>query len=267
MGVKIIPFNRFLEILPNFADMSMIKTHLHSIVISLAMIITAVVLGNAFMNRNVALNNISVTGKAEKNFTSDLIVWKGSFSRSAGSLKEAYSLVNADAELVKTFFSSKGVDPQQFVFSAVDIEKLYNAETDRNGNTTSTFTGYRLTQDVSIQSKEVDHIEKLSREVTELINQGVEFNSMPPEYYYTQLAALKIEMIAEATKDARLRAEKIASESGCGLGVLKNGDMGVFQIVAPNSTEDDYSWGGSFNTSSKDKSASITMSLVFGVND
>jgi hypothetical protein len=38
--------------------------------------------------------------------------------------------------------------------------------------------------------------------VTELINKGLELNSMRPEYYYTQLAALKIEMISEATKDA-----------------------------------------------------------------
>jgi hypothetical protein len=90
---------------------------------------------------------------------------------------------------------------------------------------------------------------------------------MRPEYYYTQLAALKIEMISEATKDATLRAQKIAEESGCSLGVLKNGDMGVFQIVAPNSSEDEYSWGGSFNTSSKEKSASITMSLRFSVED
>jgi hypothetical protein len=41
--------------------------------------------------------------------------------------------------------------------------------------------------------------------------------------------------------------------------------MGVFQITAPNSTEG-YSWGGAFNTTSKRKTASITVNLDFEIN-
>ena len=40
--------------------------------------------------------------------------------------------------------------------------------------------------------------------------------------------------------------------------------MGVFQIIAQNSNED-YSWDGAFNTSSKQKTATITMRLQFGI--
>lgn len=237
-----------------------------SLVWGISIVITALILGGAFKNRNQGENTISVTGKAEKTFSSDLIVWRGSFSRNALTLKEAYDLLNQDIEVVKGYLKGKGVKDNEPVFDAVDIQKLYRTETDKDGNETSYFTGYLLTQVVKIESKDVDRIEKLSREVTELINQGLEFNSASPEYYYTQLANLKIEMIAEATKDARLRAEKIAQESGSSLGDLKNGDMGVFQIVAPNSSDEDYSWGGSLNTSSREKSASITMSLAFNVD-
>ncbi len=237
-----------------------------SLVWGISIVITAMILGGAFQNRNQGENTISVTGKAEKTFSSDLIVWRGSFSRNASTLKEAYDLLNQDIEVVKKYLKGKGVKDNEPVFDAVDIQKLYRTETDKDGIETSYFTGYLLTQVVKIESKDVDRIEKLSREVTELINQGLEFNSASPEYYYTQLANLKIEMIAEATKDARLRAEKIAQESGSSLGDLKNGDMGVFQIVAPNSSDEDYSWGGSLNTSSREKSASITMSLAFNVD-
>jgi hypothetical protein len=38
--------------------------------------------------------------------------------------------------------------------------------------------------------------------------------------------------------------------------------MGVFQIVAQNSSEE-YSWGGSFNTTSKRKTATITVKLDY----
>ena len=124
--------------------------------------------------------------------------------------------------------------------------------------------GYELTQFIQIESNEVGKIEKISREVTLLLNQGVNFYSEAPRYFYTQLADLKIEMISKATEDARIRAEKIAAYSNGELGALQAAKMGVFQITGQNSTEN-YSWGGNFNTSSRDKIASITMKLVYKV--
>ncbi len=101
--------------------------------------------------------------------------------------------------------------------------------------------------------------------VTELINSGIELYSEAPRYYYTRLAELKIEMLTSASKDARNRAEKMAENAGGDIGSLRSADMGVCQITAPNSTEE-YSWGGAFNTSSKRKTASITVKLEFSAN-
>tara|TARA_R110002111_G_scaffold24574_20_gene54504 strand:- start:809 stop:1027 length:219 start_codon:yes stop_codon:yes gene_type:complete len=72
-------------------------------------------------------------------------------------------------------------------------------------------------------------------------------------------------MIAEATKDASSRAKSIAENADATLGNLKKSDMGVFQIIAQNSSED-YSYGGSFNTNSKNKTATITIKLVYQVD-
>lgn len=121
-----------------------------------------------------------------------------------------------------------------------------------------------MTQSDQIESNKVEKIEKISIEVTELLNEGVNFYSEAPRYYYTRLADLKIEMISKATEDARIRAEKIAAYSNGKLGALQAAKMGVFQITGQNSDEN-YSWGGTFNTSSKDKTASITMKLVYKV--
>ena len=101
--------------------------------------------------------------------------------------------------------------------------------------------------------------------MTDLIDLGVEFNSFPPEFYYTKLAQLKLRMIEAATKDAQERAAKIAENAGGELGHLKNADMGVFQITGENSSEE-YSWGGSFNTSSKKKTANITIRLKYEID-
>ena len=69
-------------------------------------------------------------------------------------------------------------------------------------------------------------------------------------------------MIAEATKDANTRAQQIADKSNTKLGNLINAQMGVFQIIAKNSTEN-YSWGGTHNKTSKHKTATVTMKLNY----
>lgn len=93
----------------------------------------------------------------------------------------------------------------------------------------------------------------------------MKFYSEPPRYYYTKLADLKIEMISKATEDARIRAEKISEFSGGNLGELQSARMGIFQITGQNSNED-YSWGGTYNTSSREKTASITMKLNYEID-
>ena len=231
--------------------------------IALSVVLSAYLLADAFRNRNESSNVISVTGLGSKDFASDLIVWSGSFHKMNPELKIAYSELDAAREVIKGYLVQKGIPSEEIIFSAIDIEQQFDTRYDENGNQlSSVFKGYRLQQSVQIESRQVELVEGVSRNVTELINSGIEFYSNKPNYYYTRLAELKIEMIAEATKDASLRAQKIAENAGGYLGDLKSADMGVIQIVGQNSS-DDYSWGGSFNTTSKNKTASITVNLQY----
>jgi len=242
------------------------KTYLNTIIIAFTIIATSIILAGAFKNRNRSNNAISVTGLGNKDFVSDLIVWSGSFTKKSSDLKQAYAELDKDRENIKNYLVSKGIKKEAIIFSAVDIQKEFDDLFDNSGNKTkSVFTGYLLKQNVQIESNEVDKVEEISRQVSELINSGVEFYSNSPEYYYTKLAELKIEMIAQATKDANIRARKIAENADSHVGRLKNADMGVFQITAQNSSEE-YSWGGSFNTKSKRKTATITVKLNYEVN-
>jgi hypothetical protein len=242
------------------------KNHFNTLLIAAAVVISAVLFSQAFLNRNKHMDTISVTGLGSKDFISDLIVWNGSFRQKDITLKEAYAKLDTDRERVRQYIVSKGIDAKSIVFSAVEISSEFDERYDEHGNrVSSVFTGYRLNQQVSVESKEVDKVEGLSREVSELIQSGIEFYSQSPQYYYTKLAELKIEMIAAATRDARERADNIAKNAGSTVGALKKADMGVFQIVAQNSSED-FSWGGSFNTSSKRKTANITVRLEYMSN-
>lgn len=239
--------------------------HVSAIIFSLAIVIAAYFLGNAYIKRANLPQIISVTGLGNENFTSDLIVWEGQFSANNTVLKSAFDQLNSDKEIVKSYLVSKGLDANNIIFNSVQTTELRDNKYEGGNYVGSIFRGYQLTQTLKIESQDVPLIENVSREITELLNKGVQFNSYPPRYYYTKLADLKIEMISKATEDARIRAEKIAENAGSNLGDLVSARMGVFQITGQNSGED-YSWGGVYNTTSKNKTASITMKLDYKVN-
>ena len=242
------------------------KNNLNSIIVSVAVIIAALLIGGSYAKRGNASDSISVTGLGEENFTSDLIVWKATFSTSGADLKQASNDLRIKKEKIRKYLVNKGVNANEIVFNSVNIQKQFSNTYDNYGNIQSSyFSGYSLSQTIRVESKDVDKVENISREITELINQDIELESLAPDYYYTKLAELKVKMIENATKDAKLRAEKIAENAGTSLGKLKKADMGVIQITAKNSAED-YSWGGSFNTSSKLKTATITIHLEYDVD-
>ncbi|MEZ4922389.1 MAG: SIMPL domain-containing protein [Crocinitomicaceae bacterium] len=245
--------------------MELSKNFWGTLAISIAVVWAAYNLGNAYKDKNKINDTIEVTGLGTQDFTSDLIVWSGSFSRHKMDLQSAYSSLNNDRKYIKNYLLEKGVSEDEMVFDAVNISKQFEYEYDENGNSHRYFNGYLLTQTVTVESQNVDGVEKVAREVTEIINAGIEFNSYSPNYYYTQLEQLKIEMIASATANATERAEKIAESSGSNLGELKSASMGVFHILGRNQ-EETYSWGGTFNTYSKEKTARVTMKLSFNID-
>lgn len=239
------------------------KQYTSAIIFGIAIVASSIFLGNAYVNRNRAEGEIRVTGLGKADFSSDLIVWEGHYAAENRNLKQAYFTLEENKKVIQNYLSEKGINKEKLVFSAVSTNEnnkpIYSSD---GGYMGEEFVGYRLSQSIQIESQEVDKVERISREITELLNQGVQVYSEAPRYYYTKLADLKLEMISKATEDARLRAENIARNSGGKLGGLESAKMGVFQITGQNSKES-YSWGGTFNTSSREKTASITMKLVY----
>lgn len=242
------------------------RNYINAALFAVAIIISSIILGRAFMNRNKAQNVISVTGLGKTDFISDLIVWEGRFSNDNYDLKSAYAQLESDKNIIQNYLKNKGVPDSAIVFTAVSTLQNSKPNYSSDGKYIGElFSGYTMSQSVQLKSKDVERVEQISREITELLNKGISLYSEPPRYYYTKLADLKIAMVSEATEDARIRAEQIAEKSGSKLGDLQSATMGVFQITGQNSDEE-YSWGGTFNTAAKDKTASITMKLTYEVD-
>ena len=237
----------------------------NTIAIALSIVLAAFLLGRAYTYKYRAQDTVVVTGLAEREFTSDLIVWRGWITAEAHDVTTGYKQIEQSKEKVLRFITSHGIEADSVVFMFVNVNKEYEGIYSSNGNYMGQrFKGYSLRQSFTVESTNVDAVEAISREISSLIAQGVSLESWQPEYYYTRLDDVKHDLIERATADARGRAEKIAAASGARLGKVSEARMGVFQITGAN-TNDEFTAGGSFNTSSRHKKARITMKLEYRV--
>ena len=212
-------------------------------------------------------SGLTATGSASYDFESDLIVWRGSFSVHGETPRDAYGVIKNDAALIQNYLQQNGVADNEMVFSSVSISQRYTSIYDENGYYVGEEAdGYDLTQSLTVSSTDIDKVEGISRDITQLIEAGVEFESYNPEYYYTQLDEMKLELIEMATANAKERIDIMAEGTGASLGKLLTANLGVFQITAKNSGDEDYSYSGAFNTSSRYKTASITVRLNYSVD-
>lgn len=232
------------------------------ICIAAATIAASLILSQGFLKvMKFTREQISVTGSAQKNIRSDLIVWTSSFSRRDSESAPAYKKLKEDLEKVRKYLVSKGIRENEILVYQVAIRPLFRKN--EKGNDTSDIQGYILTQSVQVKSAEVDLVTRISMEATELIDQGVEFYSGAPEYYYTKLDELKIEMLARATENAKQRAENMVRATGNRIGCMRSAKMGVFQITPVNSTEVS-DWGVN-DTSSLEKKVTSVVNVSFAI--
>lgn len=236
---------------------------LASIVIAASIIVSTLVGANAILHRNDRPKTVSIKGGAERDFVSDLVVWEVTIRSHSLTPLEGLQDIERQQDILRRFLIEKGVTDEELEFGAVayseDVQSYYDTNQSRYVEIKN---GFNISQTATVTSNRVDEMDKIARSVGDLIEQSVTADAARPRYYYTKLADLKLEMVAAASADARERAKQIAEESKASLGKLRRSSLGVFQIVGKHS-EEDYSWGGNFNTSSKEKTVSITVTSEF----
>lgn len=199
--------------------------------------------------------HIRITGSAKKRITSDLIEWSATVDAHAADRTAAYKIVRDGVNKVVAFLEKEGIKPDEIKPQSADFKQTFETQylgTGKDRIEKQVPTGYTTTEVITVRSNDVQRIEKASREVTQLLEEGVSVSSSAPSYYYTRLGELKLQMLAAAGKDARARAENILRSTGGGaLGKLIGADMGIININRANSTET--SEQGNNDTSSLDK--------------
>lgn len=236
-----------------------------SLILSIGFIVGMVLASQNFRKSRIKAQEISVTGNAERNISSDVVVWETNFEvYTSNDIKSAYRTLSDHRKIVEEYLIKKGLSTDEFSFEGVSISKDTQYR-EIEGEYRNVLKGYVLRQSVQVISKNLDLVDSVSREITELLDQGIFLLSQAPNYYYSKLEEFKHDMLELASRDALKRAEAIATGSDRHVGKLLRSQMGVFQITGLYSNED-YSWGGNFNTNDREKTISVTVKNSYEVH-
>jgi len=229
--------------------------------LAVAIVTAAFLLADGIRDIKRADDQIEVTGSARRAIRSDFVVWRVSVNAQEATLQAAYSRLKGHSDRVRAYLRLKVLPDSVLTVKSVDVTPLQEQLSD--GRETGRILGYRLVQQFEVRSSDVDGITRLSQEATELINQGVELTPQAPEYLFTALAQVRVRMLAEATQDAKARAEAIAGGVGGAIGGIRSVRVGVFQITPRFSTEvSDY---GVNDTSSLEKDVTAVVRVTFAI--
>ncbi|WP_372520701.1 SIMPL domain-containing protein [Candidatus Ruminimicrobiellum ovillum] len=224
-------------------------------ILAVGIIIAAFVWGAFFISaRNE--QSIRVVGQGVKTVTSDIIKWNMSINRTTNVAykSEGPSWIQEDLIKVKKYLASNGIEEKDILIEPVSSYANYG----NNG-----ITGYNFSQRIEVKSDDIEKIEKMALDNKALAKQDIYLEYSNLEYFVSNLAELKAEMLALATADAKARAEEIAKSSGNKICGLLSAKTGVFQIRKPLSMDvSDY---GIYNTSSKEKEIAVTVNATFKI--
>jgi hypothetical protein len=229
--------------------------------LSLSLVMSSFIFAKAIREFKQANDVLVVTGSAKKPIQSDYIILRFSVSSQEPTAQAAYQSLKAQMERLQIYLQEQQVPKNIFTLSTIQTESI--PEIAANGRETGTILAYRLSQSLEIRSDQVEKYTKLSQQANELINEGINLVAEPPQYLYTKLSQLRVEMVAEATKDAKARAEAISKSTGNQVGPIRSAKTGVFQITSRNSTDvSDY---GIYDTSSLEKDITAVVSVEFAI--
>ena len=226
-----------------------------SFILSIGFIISAVVLGVFFIStRNE--QSIRVVGQGVKSVTSDVAKWNITINKNTNVINqnEGPKLIQKDLLKVKKYLNTNGITDKDILIEPINSYANYG----NNG-----ISGYSFSQRIEARCADVEKLEKIALDIDAMSKEGIYLQNSNIEYYISNLADLKAEMLALATVDAKARAQEIANSSGNKICSLLSAKSGVFMIRKPLSTDvSDY---GIYNTSSKEKEIAVTVTATFKV--
>ncbi len=226
-----------------------------ALVLAFGPILAAAIGGYAFYQVRMASDVITVTGSARETVTSDHARWTISITARTGLYDQSagFEAVSRGVEALQTKLAAEGLTD-----ITVNPPSIYEQYGDRG-----TITGYNVSEDIIVQSDDVEKISTLAQNAIALQGTGYIVRTGFVEYTYTKLDEMRVKLLGAAIADAEARADSITKMSGQTTGKLKSASSGVVQVLSKNGVDiSDY---GSYDTQSIEKDVMVTVRAVFSL--
>jgi len=189
-------------------------------------------LANAAVKVKEYERSVTAKGLSEREYTADIIIWPIQFTAANNDLSQLYKLVDASSLKIKQFLLKKGIKEKEISFSSPVIT---DKSAQQYGNAKAEFR-YAAMQTVTVYSEDIKRVREMMNSLSELGRSGIAFTGnnyqSQTKYIFTRLNEVKPEMIEEATKQARVVAQKFAADSQSKLGKIRKASQGQFSISA-----------------------------------
>ena len=228
-----------------------------AVIVGLALLICTGIIGNA-----ITKEGITVTGSAYKIVKSDTGILRLEIKTRKTVKADGFALIKKQLPQVKDYLVQEGIKPEEITYLTPDCYPI-NKYDPKSGYNTNEIEGYNISQVVQIKTTDVDKIAALSTGAQSLLDKGIDINLNAPEYYYSKLGEIKVELLKEASEDAKQRAKGMLSATGNNVGKIQSVKMGVFQITPPDSTE--VTDSGMSDTSSIEKKVTAVANVTFSI--
>jgi uncharacterized protein len=236
-----------------------------AVVLGISLVTSTIVVSRSVQNRTTELTKagrtIDMRGSAKSRVRADLGVWTIGLREQGPSLQAAYDSVHAATQTTEAYLRDRGFSETEF--SVGPIRTMPIKARNQSGVELNEVTGYALERWITVTSGDVNRVAQAANTVTQLLREGIQISSNAPEFTYTKLADLRVQILGEAAQDARVRAEAIVRQTGGRIGTVRDVRANPIQVTEPNST--DVSGGGRYDTSTIDKDVTAIVNVTFGI--
>jgi hypothetical protein len=212
-----------------------------------ACLLIGLALGGYFIGTGVArfksdTPTVTVKGLVEKEVKADQAIWTLRFRRASEDLQDAHARIVSDRDAAVTFLKNQGFKDNEIIRQPTrTIDKL--AREYGQSQEADKFR-YVVTASLVVTTANVELVTKAVGATEELLKSGVvldgqqEGGTANPRYVVTTFNALRPQLLADATKNARATAQQFAADSGAQVGKIRSANQGAIQIFGSDGNDE-----------------------------
>jgi len=237
------------------------------LLLAVGMSSAALIMGLQVRHIGSGKQSITVKGLAEKPVKADRAEWSISFGVTGKTLPETLKNLRATRPTLDDFLSKQGFSAEEISSDGENISPNMVEEENAAGQMRSVQHGYAGNQTLTIKSRALDKIQAAATAIPDLLASGLPISSSSPSYLVSQLEEVKMSLIADATRNAQLRANEFASTGGISLGKMRSASQGAFYILAPGASVDSAEYGGTYDKRTIDKTARVVVTIEYNIEN